>query len=474
MKKSKTKSIKTKFNLMLGILGAFIIAACALNAMALSVISDYNAIIAENVKLLSEAMQTGHYQSIVTAREEMTYILEKSETKVVGTYVFEVALIVLALVIIATMGIIIAKSIVNPAQNAGKQLESIVKKIEAGEGDLTQRIQVKSKDEIGQLASGINNFIENLQRLMQQMKVQSGNLMSSVDTITEQVSDSNQSAMNVSAATEELAASMEEVAATLDQITQGSENVLSQVQSMNQSAKSGTENVIDIKNRAQEMQQQTVASKNAAVNIFNEVGGSLSAAVSESRSVQRINELTGNILDIASQTNLLALNASIEAARAGEAGRGFAVVAEEIRKLADSSKDIANDIQGISEMVTAAVEQLASQATRMLDFVNGDVLKDYDSFVSIVNQYESDAEEMRVIFQDVSDEASEIAKTMETMNTGINDISITVEESAKGVSGVAEDAGMLVAAIAQIQEESNNNESISRDLENEVGRFEKV
>lgn len=468
------KSIRTKINLMLAILGAFIVLVCVLNVAALSVISDYNATMSENVEALVAATRSGNARGMKAAEEELTFILNKSNTKVDGTYIFEVILVVLALIIIGVMGVVVVASIVKPAQNANNQLLDIVKKIEMGQGDLTQRIQVKSKDEIGRLTAGINSFIENLQRLIQQMKAQSGEMMNSVNVITGHVSDSNQNAMNVSAATEELAASMEEVAATLDQITQGSENVLAQAHSMNQSAASGTVNVTNIKTRAQEMQHQTIASKNAAVAIFEEVGGSLSEAVEESRSVQRINELTGNILEIAGQTNLLALNASIEAARAGEAGRGFAVVAEEIRKLADSSKDIANDIQGISEMVTAAVEKLASEATRMLDFVNADVVKDYDSFVGIVNQYESDAEEMRAVFQEVSEEAAEILKTMDVMNTGINDISITVEESAKGVSGVAEDAGMLVSAIAQIQEESSNNEAIAKDLEDEVGRFEKV
>lgn len=468
------KSIKTKINTMFVIIGAFIVLICVLNVAALSVISDYNAIMSENVESLITAAESGDRQAMTTAEEDLTFIVGKSNTKVEGTYIFEVILVIAASILLAVMGVVVVASIVKPAQQANKQLLDIIKKIEEGQGDLTQRVQIKSKDEIGRLATGINGFIENLQRLIQQMKEQSADLMDSVNIVTGRVSDSNQSAMSVSAATEELAASMEEVAATLDQISQGSENVLAQAHSMNQSAASGTVNVTNIKTRAQEMQHQTIASKNAAVSIFKEVGGSLSEAVEESRSVQRINELTGNILEIAGQTNLLALNASIEAARAGEAGRGFAVVAEEIRKLADSSKDIANDIQGISEMVTAAVEKLASEATRMLDFVNADVVKDYDSFVGIVNQYESDAEEMRAVFQEVSEEAAEILKTMDVMNTGINDISITVEESAKGVSGVAEDAGMLVSAIAQIQEESSNNEAIAKDLEDEVGRFEKV
>lgn len=104
---------------------------------------------------------------------------------------------------------------------------------------------------------------------------------------------------------------------------------------------------------------------------------------------EKINELTNNILNIASQTNLLALNASIEAARAGEAGRGFAVVADEIRNLAENSRDTANDIQNISVLVTEAVRVLSENAEEMLKFVGTDVIKDYDGFVDVVNQYQT-------------------------------------------------------------------------------------
>ncbi len=474
MKGKKKGSLGLKINLMLSVMGILFLLSCVLNMAALDIIVDYNNQIQQDVQTMTEAYQSANMTAITNAKSDMNYILERAQIKVDGTYIFDAILVVLAIVVSLGMAVYARIAIVKPAKKAGQELEVIVDGIAAGHGDLTKRIDIRSNDEIGRLADGINGFVDTLQRLMQKMKEQSNALMDSVGEVAVQIGDSNQNAVSVSAATEELAASMEEVAATLDQITQGSHDILGQVQEMTQGAAEGAENVKDIKNRAQQMQQQTVESKSAAIDMFREVGTSLSEAVQESRSVEKINELTGNILDIASQTNLLALNASIEAARAGDAGRGFAVVAEEIRKLAENSSNIANDIQSISELVTAAVEKLSGHATKMLDFVQTDVIRDYDSFVDIVNQYEKDAEEMRVIFAEFSENAVNIANTMDIMNTGINDISITVEESAKGVSGVAEDAGSLVAAISQIQEESNNNKAISMDLESEVGRFEKV
>ena len=197
-------------------------------------------------------------------------------------------------------------------------------------------------------------------------------------------------------------------------------------------------------------------------------------AVKQSKSVEQINTLTNDILDISSQTNLLALNASIEAARAGEAGKGFAVVADEIRVLADNSRDTASNIQDISQIVNAAVEKLSGSAEQMLQYVKESVLTDYDGFVDIVKQYQSDAEEMNGIFQEFAQKTSEIAGTMKQVNTGIQDISTTVEESAREISDVAGDTNNLVDALKQIKEESDINQTISGELEGQVKRFEKI
>ena len=193
-----------------------------------------------------------------------------------------------------------------------------------------------------------------------------------------------------------------------------------------------------------------------------------------SRNVNKINELTGNILNIASQTNLLALNASIEAARAGEAGRGFAVVADEIRVLAENSSKTANDIQDISNIVTDAVARLTQNSRNMLDFVESDVIKDYDSFVDIVNQYQEDAELMSNIIGNFVEQTGNINQTMQGMNAGIVDVSTTVGESARAVSSVAEDAIVLVEAMSQIQDATEESQKISEELQNEVQKFERV
>ena len=400
--------------------------------------------------------------------------VRRSETQIAGTVIFNYIAIALYVIILVITVLIVARTIVKPARTSGNALRSITKKLDAGEGDLTERVPAKTKDEVGQMAAGINSFIAQLQKIMQELKNESSSMSQSVEIITNQIADSNESASNVSAATEEMAASMEEISATLGQLSTGSNNIVGEVQSMNASVHEGVGLVEDIKERASKMQRDTVESKENASHTIAQIREALQAALEESRSAQKINEMTQDILNITSQTNLLSLNASIEAARAGEAGRGFAVVADEIRGLADSSAEAAGNIQNISAQVTEAVEKLARNAEKMLQFIGDEVMKDYDSFVDIVQQYKEDAESVDAILKNLAANTADISQTMDDMSIGINDITTVVEDNAQGITNVADNAVSLVQAMVEIQRETEHNQKISQRLNDEVNRFKNV
>lgn len=468
------KSIGRKVMVMVLILGAVMVLNCLLNVSALSVMEEQNQGIADAITEYQAAMEKEDIDGVAAAQGDIEYILKKSATKISGTYVFNAIIVGLMIPLVIIVLFIVNRTISRPAKKASIHLNEIVNKIEQNEGDLTQRIPVQTKDEIGQLVNGINGFIETLQRLMQTIQENSGAIMDSTGETNIRVNEANQSAMNVSAASQELAASMEEVAATLDQIARGSAGALEQASEISVNADGGAKNMAEIMLYAQNRQKETIDSKACAVGMFKEVGTAMQEAVGESRNVEKINELASNILSIASQTNLLALNASIEAARAGEAGKGFAVVADEIRVLADNSRDTANDIQNISALVTGAVEKLSTSASKLLEFMKDNVMGDYDNFVEIANRYYNDVDSISQILTDFASKASLMEESMKAMDTGINDIAATVDESAKGVMGVAEDTTNLVNAISTIQEETLRNQEISKSLQEEVSRFEKL
>lgn len=213
-------------------------------------------------------------------------------------------------------------------------------------GDLTERIDVVSKDEIGQLSEGINNFIIQLQVVMQKVKLQSEQMEQSLKEMVSEVSSSDENVNSVAAVMQQITASMEEITATIEGLSGNTQDILKSVNSVNDQTKEGVALATDIKALAIGIKEETERKKMRSMTLCRKKQQILHTSIEDSRKIENINNLTNDILEIASQTNLLALNASIEAARAGEVGKGFAVVADEIRQLAENSKNTANDIQG--------------------------------------------------------------------------------------------------------------------------------
>lgn len=389
-------------------------------------------------------------------------------------YVISSVIGVIFIVVTVLMILIISLSIVKPAKDASAQLNEMIGGIQSGNGDLTRRIHVKSQDEVGQLVAGVNNFIDQLQTIMKKIKTSSISMDEHVGDINANIKKSESSAGDVSATMEQMSASMEEISATLDQITQGSQNVLGLAKDMRSKAENGSGFVGEIKSKAQNFRAEAADSKNNTIGMMNSNRELLEAAIENSRSVEKINTLTSEILSISSQTNLLALNASIEAARAGEAGKGFAVVANEIRVLADNSRDTANNIQNISVAVTQAVGELARNANEMLNFIDETVLVDYDKFVGIANQYHDDADSMDSMLGEFNDSSKELETTISQITEGIDGINTAVEENAQGVTIVADSTSQLVDLLAGIRGIAEGNKEISDELKVEVQQFKNI
>ncbi len=361
-----------------------------------------------------------------------------------------------------------------PASRADVQLRGILDKLNKDEGNLTERITVKSNDEIGNLIKGINGLLDMLQSTMGILKTETLNMNNSIHRITKSIEESNANATGVSAVMEELSASMVEMTSTLNYVSDGVQDGLGISKEMNLEAKQGADFITDVKKKAQGIKEDTVQSKNSTVKMINEIRSLLEVAIQNSKNVNKINELTNEILSISSQTNLLALNASIEAARAGDSGRGFAVVADEIGKLATNSSTTANNIQSISVMVTHAVEELSKNADDMLQFIDERVLVDYDKFVDVATQYHDDADEINRTLQHFYNNAHKLEDTMETMTSSIEGISTTINESTEGVTNASRSTGHLVEALDGIEKEAYANRDISELLSGEVSKFKYI
>ena len=384
--------------------------------------------------------------------------------------------IIIFAILIAT-GIIIILAIlkiVRPLQSANGQLSKIISDIDSSKGDLTSRININSHDEVGELVDGINLFIEKLQEIMKSIRSHSENILVSSKEIADKINESGNNTNEVSATMDEIAAAMQEISATVEELSSGSENIFESIIHLTDKINDGNVLTKDIQSRSLNYKTEIENEKTNAVAIINEIKNTLEQSIENSKEAAQIQSLTENILQIASQTNLLSLNASIEAARAGEAGKGFSVVAAQISELAESSRTIAKNIQEISTLVTESVTGLSSDSKRLLEFVNNDVLTDYDKFVAISDNYYNDAVNVNNILEEFTNRTSALKTTMSEMNHGINDISTTIEESANGTNDISSRIRNIASSVEAIKSQTAENQSIGNELKKNVEVFKNI
>lgn len=362
-------------------------------------------------------------------------------------------------------------SVIRPIKKTTQSLDQIVADIQAGQGDLTVRINVKSKDELGRLAAGINIFIETLQNIMSQISANADHLGKLVNTVYGSVGTASGNASDISSLLEELSATMEEISSTTTSVNAEVSDVGSQVSSIAEETESMNSYAGEMESRAQELEQVAQQSKDSTVEVISGIISALEQAIADSKSVSKVNDLTDEILNVSSQTNLLALNASIEAARAGEAGKGFAVVADEIRTLADSTRQTAGNIQEINLMVVHAVDALVDNAHAIVNYVNETVLPDYDMFVKTGKQYRDDASYINDTMNSFQGHTNHLLQIMQQISEAVAGITKAIEESALGVTNATENTSTLVNNIEIVNQEMDTNQRISLQLKQEADRF---
>ena len=389
-----------------------------------------------NLPMFNEHIENYMNRMLEITAQEMEQAqgqMEQSAARVPG--IISVASIALLVVVIVIM-LGLRLWVIGPVKKATKQVDELVEGIRCNKGDITKRIHVGSRDEVGRLAIAINDLVAQMQIIIRAITEGCGQMEEKQADIISNVEKVNATADHTMQNLGIMSEGMQLVTGAIDGVQQDTGVLDHTVENMLEVAQNGRDYAADIKEKAGKMKATAVESKQEATLVMKEIDTAMTESIANSRQIHKITELTEEILGIAGTTNLLALNASIEAARAGEVGRGFAVVAEEIRKLADSSRESANNIQEISNRVVESVEELSENATRLLEFMNTRVMKDYDALEDTGSNYHEAADHVDEMMNEFGQKIDELLSVLQNVNTANTQMEATVGDSTEKLSAV--------------------------------------
>lgn len=364
--------------------------------------------------------------------------------------------------------------VIYPLANTNREMNEIISEIDNRQGDLTRRVTITNNKEVASVGGGINAFMAKLQEIFRMISSNSRDLEGVVNEVRESVQTSNGSVSDLSSLTEELSATMQDISDNASRINENTESVAGEVKSI-------AEKTIEINQYTKEMKEHAEAMEHAARENMDTTGAKvndivsvLSQAIEDSNSVNQVDNLTNDILNIASQTNLLALNASIEAARAGDAGKGFAVVASEISQLAAASQEAANNIQSINAIVITAVHNLADNANGLVEYMNEKILPEFQKFVESGGAYHDKATFIEGVMADFEAKTDSLQNSMDEIANSVNTISHAIEEGVSGVVSAADSTQVLVSDMDKISKKMDENFAIAEGLKKETSVFTKL
>lgn len=409
---------------------------------------------------------TGNYTdyidtAIAQQDEEFT---SYASSKAISLILCSVCMLIVVAILVALIAIDITKSL----RKIKEQFEVI-----AG-GNFATKMQqpmLKRKDDFGQLANALETMRESVRSLLAQVKNEAANIDKVVETIDTNVYNLNAEIEDVSATTEELAASSQETAASAEQINGMTQQIEEAAREIAIRAQDGATESQDIHKRAVKTKDDTVENRQKIKQIMSDIRVNLEQALEDAKVVDQIGVLADSILNITAQTNLLALNASIEAARAGEAGKGFAVVAEEIRVLAEQSKDAVANIQAVTENVNKAVGNLTSDSNRLLDFVDTDIVECLNGFEKMADDYNMDASNINELVSDFSATSEELVASISNITQAIDGITSASNDSATGTTNIAQKTIVIVKGSEAVMNGAKTAEASAAELRKNVNNF---
>jgi len=369
------------------------------------------------------------------------------------------------------LALLILNVIVNRIMRSLNKVNRKIYDLAHNEGDLTQKLDIASGDELELISGNVNTLLEYIRGIMLHISANSTELGTSTVAIAESLVSAKDNISDISATMEEMSAAMEETSASLSQVDESVLHIMDSIGAISTKASTERDSAAEITEKVQAIYESAKRDRTDAARRAAEMSKSMSDRIERSKAVEHIDTLTTEILNITDETSLLSLNASIEAARAGEAGKGFAVVASQIGSLADNSARAAEGIQRVSKEVIHAVNELANESEQMIHFMNETAMAGYERLLDNSINYMNDVSRLSETMNEFADESMRLNNNIDNIKEAVDAVNIAAAESAKGIVDITEMASGMTVSMGSIKDEAEGNRDIARQLEAEVGKF---
>lgn len=408
--------------------------------------------------------------------------IKNSSGKVVGAFfvgvkkdniISQISNIMIIIILVSlgaiALGIIIATIMVKRISKNINGIQEFLQNI--SNGDLKSICYINSNDETKEIAQHLNNTVATFKKMIENVMEESENIKSVVDDVSIKVDGLNSNIEDVSEDAEELSAGMEQTSASSQEMNTTAQEIERSIESIAKNSQNAVNEVLAISKRAVYTKETVNDAQRKASDVFFKTKEELEKAIDNSKIVEQINVLSESIIQITSQTNMLALNAAIEAASAGEAGRGFSVVAEEIRKLAEQSKNTVMQIQSVTEKVTSSVNELSNSSNKLLDFVSNDVQNDYKMLLDVADKYSEDAKFVDKLIKNFNITSEELLIRIKDVLKSIDAMSKLSDEGVNSTTDIAQKVMDITLKSNDIFRLTKKSKNSSEKLKQQISQF---
>ena len=346
-----------------------------------------------------------------------------------------------------------------------------VNEINSGDGDLNQKLDIKSGDELEEIAGEFNKFIDSVREVVSGVASAVGILKNNSIHVNSMATDSDAHLTKIAGSLETLSAEMEETSATTNIISDNVSNTIFEITDLNSKALESSKHAMEISNIAYETKENIKLSTDKNIRIIEKFNDDMRTLLEKSKEIEKIDEIVSEILRVSHSTKILAQNTHIEAARVGESGRGFAVIANNMSKLNNQISDLVKRIRESNNSVKQTVSELIKNSNKMTNYMSIDIMDEYNDFVNVSEEYSNNMASTAEMFEEFSGKTKAASENITMIGERIEEIDQVVNDATYNITEVHGLAVGLRNEIENLVEIAKDNEQGSRDMVESVEKY---